>query len=200
LTGLSRFDEAVRLAERAVEMDPISTGALHAVGLAKLFEGDFEGAVAAFGNAIEVRPDWTWGYAKKGLAHALMGEKTEALALAQQTEELTGGWGSAFLQGWLAWIYSVTEQDELLQRVADRINQRIEENRIEDPFGVALTYLATGESSMALDWAERTVDERSPNAVFWNAGTADHLKLAPAGFRDSPRFIALLRKMDLLEH
>jgi len=56
LTGLARFDEAVRMAERAVEIDPIGIGALHALGLAKLFGGDFEGAVAAFGNAIEVRP------------------------------------------------------------------------------------------------------------------------------------------------
>jgi TolB-like protein len=200
LTGLARFDEAVRMAERAVEIDPIAIGALHAFGLAKLFGGDFEGAAAAFGNAIEVRPDWTWGYVKKSLAHALNGEDTEALALAEQTEKLTGGWGSAFLQGWLAWVYSVTEQDELLQRVADRINQGIEDNRTEDPFGVALTYLATGELSLALDWAERTVNERSPNAVFWSVGTADYLKLAPATFRENPRFIELLRRMDLPEH
>ena len=200
LTGLARFDEAVRMAERAVEIDPIGIGALHALGLAKLFGGDFEGAVAAFGNAIEVRPDWTWGYVKKSLAHALIGQDTEALALAEETEKLTGGWGSAFLQGWLAWVYSVTDQDELLQRVVERINRGIEENRIEDPFGVALTYLAIGDLSMALDWAERTVNERSPNAVFWGVGTADHLKLAPVGFREDPRFIELLRRMDLPEH
>jgi serine/threonine-protein kinase len=200
LTGLARFDEAVRMAERAVEIDPIAIGALHALGLAKLFGGDFEGAVTAFDNAIEVHPDWTWGYVKKSLAHALIGQDTEALSLAEQTEKLTGGWGSAFLQSWLAWVYSVTEQDELLQRVAERINQGIEDNRIEDPFGVAVIYLAIGEVSMALDWAERTVNERSPNAVFWSVGTADHLKLAPAAFRESPRFIELLRRMDLPEH
>ena len=200
LTGLARFDEAVRMAERAVEIDPIGIGALHALGLAKLFGGDFEGAVAAFGNAIEDRPGWTWGYVKKSLAHALIGQDTEALALARETEKLTGGWGSAFLQGWLAWVYSVTDQDELLQRVVERINRGIEENRIEDPFGVALTYLAIGDFSMALDWMERTVNERSPNAVFWSVGTADYLKLAPAAFRENPRFIELLRRMDLPEH
>ena len=200
LTGLARFDEAVRMAERAVEIDPIGIGALHALGLAKLFGGDFEGAVAAFGNAIEVRPDWTWGYVKKSLAHALIGQDTEALALAEETEKLTGGWGSAFLQGWLAWVYSVTDQDELLQRVVERINRGIEENRIEDPFGVALTYLAIGDLSMALDWMEKTVNERSPNTVFWGVGTADHLKLAPVGFREDPRFIEILRRMDLPEH
>jgi TolB-like protein/tetratricopeptide (TPR) repeat protein len=200
LTGLGRFDEAVRMAERAVEIDPIAIGALHALGLAKLFGGDFEGAAAAFGNAIEIHPDWTWGYVKKSLAHALNGEDAEALALAEQTEQLTGGWGSAFLQGWLAWVYSVTEQDELLQRVADRINQGIEDNRIEDPFGVALTYFATGEFSLALDWAEKTVNERSPNAVFWSVGTADHLQLVPAAVRENPRFIELLRRLGLPEH
>ena len=200
LTALGRFDEAVQMAEIAVEIDPIATGALHAVGLAKLFGGDFEGAVAAFGNAIEVRPDWTWGYIKKSLAHALMGEQTEALALARQTEELTAGWGSAFLQGWLAWVYSVTEQDELLQRVADRVNRGVEENRIEDPFGVAITYLATGELSKALDWIEKTVNDQSPNAVFWKVGTADHMRLGSATLRENPRFIELLRSINLAEY
>ncbi len=200
LTGLARFDEAVQMAERAVEIDPVGIGALHALGLAKLFGGDFEGAVTAFGNAIEVRPGWTWGYVKKSLAHALIGQDIEALALARETEKLTGGWGSAFLQGWLAWVYSVTDQDELLQRVVERINLGIEENRIEDPFGVALTYLAIGDSSMALDWVERTVNERSPNAVFWGVGTADNLKLAPVGFRENPRFTELLRRLDLPKH
>jgi hypothetical protein len=52
---------------------------------------------------------------------------------------------------------------------------------------------------MALDWIEKTVNERSPNAVFWNVGTADHLKLAPAGFREEPRFKELLSVMKLPE-
>ena len=172
LTALGRFDQAVQMAAKAVEADPISIGALHAFGFAKLMGGDFEGAAAAFGNAIEIHPGWTWGYVKKSLAHALMDEEAEALAMAAQTEELTAGWGSAFLQGWLAWVYSVTGQEALLQRVADRVDQAIEENRIEEPFGVAITYLAAGDLQTALDWVEKTVDEQSPNAVFWNVGTA----------------------------
>ena len=199
LTGLAQFNKAIEMAENALQIDPIAISALHAAGLAKLFKGDFEGAVKVFGTAIELHPAWTWGYVKKGLAHALKGEHAEALALAQHTEELAGGWGSAFLQGWLAWIYAVTEEDELLQKVVERINQGIKDNRIEDPFGVVVTYLANRESLLALDWAERTVDERSPNAMFWNVGTADHLKLAPAGFREEPRFIELLSRMKLLE-
>ncbi len=199
LTALGRFDEAVQMAGKAVESDPISIGALHAFGFAKLMGGDFEGAVAAFGNAIEIHPGWTWGYVKKSLAHALMGDRDEALVMAQQTEELIGGWGSAFLQGWLAWVYSVTEQEELLQRVAYRVGQGIEENRIEEPFGVAITYLAVGELPTALDWVEKTVVEQSPNAVFWNVGTADHMQLGPAELRENPRFNELLRRMNLID-
>ncbi|MGD9264278.1 MAG: hypothetical protein PVJ71_00720 [Lysobacterales bacterium] len=199
LTGLAQFDKAIEMAESALRIDPIAIGALHGAGFAKLFKGDFEGAAKMFGTAIELHPAWTWGYVKKGLAHALMGGRAEALALARQAEELTAGWGSAFLQGWLAWIYSVTGEDELLQKVVDRVNQGIKDHRIEDPFGVAITYLASGESSMALDWIEKTVNERSPNAVFWNVGTADHLKLAPAGFREEPRFKELLSVMKLPE-
>jgi TolB-like protein/lipoprotein NlpI len=197
LTALGRFDEAIRMAEEAIARDPIATGALHALGFAKLLQGDFEGAAVAFGNAVEVRPDWKWGYVKKSLAHALMGEQTEALALAAQAEEMTAGWGSAFLQGWLAWIYSVSGQEERLNQVVERINKAIEENRIEDPFGVAITYLAIGEHSMALDWIEKTVDEHSPNAIFWKVGTADHMRLDTSVIREDPRFVALLEKINL---
>jgi TolB-like protein/Tfp pilus assembly protein PilF len=199
LTAVARFEEAVQMAEKAVDIDPISIGALHAFGFAKLMGGDFDGAAIAFQNAIEIHPGWTWGYVKKSLAHALMGEWDEALAMAEETEELTDGWGSAFLQGWLAWVYSVTEQDELLRLVVERVDRGIRENRIEEPFGVAITYLAAGDLSVALDWVEKTVDDRSPNAVFWNVGTAAHMKLGPAELRDSPRFIELLRRMNLAD-
>jgi TolB-like protein len=199
LMGLARFDRAIEMAENALEIDPIAKGALHAAGLARLFKGDFKGSIEVFGTAIELHPSWTWGYVKKGLAHALMGEHAEALALAQQTEELSAGWGSAFLQSWLAWIYAITDEGELLQEVVERINQGIKENRIEDPFGVAVTYLANRQPLLALDWVEKTVDERSPNALFWNVGTADHLKLAPVGFREEPRFIEVLNRLKLLE-
>jgi len=197
LTALGRFDEAVRMGEKAIDRDPIATGALHALGFAKLLSGDFEGAVAAFGDTIEVRPDWTWGYIKKSLAHALMGERAEALALAAQVEEMTAGWGSAFLQGWLAWVYSVTGEEERLNQVVERINRGIEEKRVEDPFGVAITYLAIGEHSMALDWIEETVNGHSPNAVFWKVGTADHMRLGDTALREHPRFVALLEKINL---
>ena len=197
LTGLGRFDESVALAERAIDLDPLTLGALHADGLARLFAGDFEGAVAAFGNAIEVRPDWTWGYLKKGLAHALLDQKPEALALAEQAEEMTGGWGSAFMQGWLAWTYSVAGDEEGVSRIVERVQKGIEDGRIEDPFGVAITYLAAGDIPWALDWAEITVRERSPDAVFWATGTAPHLRLAPKSFREHPRFVELLSSIGL---
>jgi TolB-like protein/tetratricopeptide (TPR) repeat protein len=199
LTGLGRFDLAIEMAERALRIDPITISALHAAGLAKLFKGDFEGAAEVFGTAIELHPTWTWGYVKKGIAHALNGEHSEALALARRTEEMSKGWGSAFLQGWLAWVYAVTGEDDLRREVVARVKQGIKDNRIEDPFGVAVMYLANKETSLALDWAEKTVEEQSPNAMFWNVGTADHLKLAPQGFRDEPRFKALLGRLKLLE-
>lgn len=197
LTAQGRFDEAIEMAEEAVGRDPIATGALHALGFAKLLKGDFEGAVAAFGNAVEVRPDWTWGYAKKGLAHALLGERDEALALADQVEEMTAGWGSAFLQGWLAWLYAVVGDEDRVNQVVERINGGIAEKRIEDPFGVAIMHLATGEHSKALDWMEKTVNDRSPNAVFWKVGTADHMRLSTAALKKDPRFVALLEDLNL---
>ena len=198
LIGLLRFDEAVDIAERAVEIDPLSTGALHAVGFAKLWAGDFEGAAEAFGHAIEIHPGWTWGHVKKGLSHALAGQHAEALVLAERAEELSEGWGSAFLQGWLAWIYSVTDSRELLDRTVERVEHGMEENRIEDPIAVVATYLAAGDLARALDWAERTVEAGSPNAVFMSGFLGEHMDpLAPSGFRESPRFLAALRRMGL---
>ena len=63
----------------------------------------------------------------------------------------------------------------------------------------AITCLANSQWLLALDWAERTIDERSPNAVLWKVGNAAHLKLAPASFLQEPWFIELLSRMKLLE-
>jgi TolB-like protein len=200
LTALGRSDEALAMAKHAIDFDPIALGALHADSLARLLSGDFDGAVVSTGNVIEVHPEWAWGYVKKGLAHALLNQKAEALMLAEKTEELTDGWGSAFLQGWLAWLYKVVGGQDDLERIRVRIENGIEAGQVEDPFGVAIAYLAIGDTPKALDWGERTIEERSPNSMFWAVGTASHLKLAPDDFREHPRFAELLQEIGLEPH
>ena len=197
LTGLGRFDEAILMAERAVDIDPIAVGALHAEGHARLISVDYEGAQVTKDHVIEVYPDWAWGYVKKGLAHALLNQRAEALVLAKKTEELTGGWGSAFLQGWLAWLYKVVGEQDELERIRVRIERGIDEGQVEDPFGVAVVYLAMGDTPKALDWIERTIEERSPNSMFWAVGTSPYLKLAPENFQEHPRFAELLQEIGL---
>ena len=149
-------------------------------------------------NALELHPNWLWGHVKKGLAHALAGQREEALTSTEKAEELTGGWGSAFLQGWIAWTYAVIGDREAVDRIVRRGEQGVEEKRIEDPIGVVLAYLAAGDVERSLDWAERTVEEGSPNAVFMSVLTQDHMApLAPPGFGDNPRFRALLARLQI---
>ncbi len=61
------------------------------------------------------------------------------------------------------------------------------------PTGVASAYAEAGETVLALDWLEKSFEERDPNLPY--AFTAPNL----AALRSEPRFQALRRKMNLPE-
>lgn len=197
LMALLRFEEAQSTAHKALEIDPIDASALHAVGITKFWGGDFEGAAEAFEDWARIHPDHTWSHVKHGLALAFSGKCDEALAVAETAEELSRGWGSAFMQAWLAWLYHLCDREELFNRAVNRIQRGIEDNRIEDPVAVVFVYSAIGDESKTLDWMEKMVDQRSSTAAFLQIFKQPYLRsVVPATLQKNPRYLELLRRMN----
>lgn len=184
-----RPDEALAQGKRAMELDPFSAKNLsfHAGLLFAL--GRYDEAIAQARNALRIQPGQ--GIAVRALFRALRqkGLQDEAMAEMKASQDPTiyrecvealepGYREGGYRLGW--------------KRVAEHRALRYGKTHA-NPTGPAWAYAAAGETLLALDWLEKSFEERDPNLPY--AFTAPNL----AALRSEPRFQALRRKMNLPE-
>ena len=169
LADVGRFKEALPLADKAVELDPISISSLHNLGWTNLLARNFKKSSEAFGKALELHPNWVWGHIKKAYGHIFLNEFEKALFHAERAEQLfKDGWGSELLQITLAFIYKNCNQKEKADAVINRFLKYAAENTLEDPWTLSFIYYLKGDYKKANEWEEKTVEAKSPSAYLMN--------------------------------
>ena len=165
LADLGRYKEALPLADKAVELDPVSISSLHNLGWVNLLAGNYKKSTEAFGKALELHPNWVWGHIKKALGHISMKEYDKALSHAESAEQLfKDGWGSELLQTQLGFIYKNCNQKEKADAVIDRFLKYAAENTLKDPFTLSYIYYLKGDNKKAIEWEEKTMEGKFPSA------------------------------------
>jgi len=165
LADLGRHKEALPLADKAVELDPVSIPSLHNLGWVNLLAGNYKKSSEAFGKALELHPNWVWGHIKKAYGHIFMKECDKALSLAESGEKLfKDGWGSELLQTQLGFIYKNCNQNEKADAVINRFLKYAAENTLKDPFTLSFIYYMKGDHKKASEWEEKTMEGRYPSA------------------------------------
>ena len=180
--ALGRFDEALTLDRRAVELDPLNTFSHFDRGLHAYYAGRSEEAVAALKKLLEINPE-------RPLAHELLGKVYLAQAHPQESltemERETESWGR--LDG-LALAYHALER----KKESDvSLAELIAKFHMESAFQIAEVYGFRGESDKTFEWLERAYTQR-------DTGLAQ-LKGDPLlkNIEHDPRYAAFLKKMRL---
>jgi len=165
LADLGRHKEALPLADKAIELDPVSISSLHNLGWVNFLAGNYKKSSDAFGKALELHPTWVWGYLKKAYGHIFMKEYDKALSLAESGEKLfKDGWGSELLQSQLGFIYKNCNQKEKADAVINRFLKYAAENTLKDPFTLSFIYYLKGDNKKANEWEEKTMEGKFPSA------------------------------------
>jgi class 3 adenylate cyclase/TolB-like protein len=171
LADLGRYKEALPLADKAVELDPVSISSLHNLGWVNQLAGNYKKSTEAFGKALELHPTWVWGHIKKAYGHIFLKECDKALSLAENGEKLfKDGWGSELLQTQLVYIYKNCGQKEKADLVINRFLKYASENTIKDPFTLSLIYYLKGDYKKANEWEEKTMEGRYQSAYLMSLG------------------------------
>jgi TolB-like protein/Tfp pilus assembly protein PilF/predicted Ser/Thr protein kinase len=102
LMSMGRLDEGLVESQRAWDLDPLSVGPIHDIAINYLVRGDYEEAEAHFRKAIEVNPNWTWGYIKLARTLAHEGDCEEALARAETGYQRIADGVAPTSRAWLA--------------------------------------------------------------------------------------------------
>ena len=195
LADVGRYKEALPLAEKAVELDPVSISSLHNLGWTNLVASNFQKSVDAFGKALELHPNWIWGYIKQAYAYIFLHEYDKALHNAEKAEKLfKDGWGSELLQVTLAFIYSKCNQKDKAEAVLNRFFKYASENTLEDPWDLSYIYYLKGDYQKSNEWEEKTIEARSFGAYLLNIAIFYDKK-----FFESPEHQQILKKMGFVK-
>ena len=184
--ALERNDEALAMERRAQELDPLAHRA--DVARALLRAGRYDEALQAATHAVELDPHYArahatlgWAYLKKGIVKQGVAELEIAVSLSPGDTLWLAQLGQAYgMVGDVARARNVLHQLEELAR-----------QRFVSPYHIAFVYTGLGEQDSAMDWLERAYEDRS-GPVYSVKGSFLFTTL-----HGHPRFIALLRKMNL---
>lgn len=186
LTPWGRHEEAIATIRRAIALDPNSLLYRSDLSVTLMLAQRNDEAIAEAKGLLAREPTsaqawWILGWAswRKGAHDAAIEAFKKRVELTGQSFPSLGGLGFAYAQA--------GKRDEALKVLAT-MKERAKKETF-DPMGFAWIYLGLGEHDAALEWLQKTYDER-PNMelAFINTGTI----WDPV--RANPRFIALLKK------
>jgi serine/threonine-protein kinase len=181
-----RFDEAIAMYQRALELDPIVLGA--ELGTAYLRAGSFDEALRQANRVVESSPTYArghatlaWALVKKGLYDQGIEHLRTAISLAPD---------EIIWQAQLGQVYGIMG-DEASARGVLRQIQDLARERYVSPYYFAYVHTGLGEYDRAMDYLEQAFADRA-GAVYGIKGSFLFTAL-----HSHPRFTALLRKMNL---
>lgn len=189
LSGLGRHDEALPVAWRALENDPLSLIIKGAVGDVLFYARRYEEAIALYRETLAVDANFLAGHTDLARALEHVGCHEEAIAEFQAAAALVTK-GPPEPSSGLAHVYARMGRREEALAIVDRLLD-LSRERYVSSYGFASIFSCLGEVATALDWLERAFDEHDQTLVWIKV----HPRLDP--LRGEPRFRSLLERMRL---
>jgi adenylate cyclase len=179
--SLGRFSESLKLAERALTLDPLGA-AWGKIGWAHFSNGDLEEAARAFRREVELYP--TASMAHFRYASVLLAQGNALAALAEYKLETLPG---ARDVGVAIAVDALGRRAEADRLMADAI--KVWGNALA--FQVTYLYAQRGDADQAFAWLDRAYRQRD--------GGMQDLKSEPRfkKLRQDPRYSQLMQKMNL---
>jgi serine/threonine protein kinase/Tfp pilus assembly protein PilF len=188
LSSLGRSEEAVALARRALDLDPVSTATSHVLAVQLYLARQFDQAIEQCHKTLEMDPNYAVAYALLGQIYASKGLYREALPDLDKFSALSRGSGTAV--GLLGYTRGrLGERDEAL-RVLEELRE-VSKRTFVSAFFFALVYAGIEEKDQAFAWLGKACEERFNRLAY--------LKVEPLWdpLRSDPRFAELLQRVGI---
>jgi len=163
LAGMLRPSEARREIEKAHALDPLSVLVSTDMGFELYYERNYEKAIQALRDAIEMNPKSPLPHFWLGRVYQAQQKYPEAIGEYQAAGPGVARWPPA-LAG-LGHLYGLLGRRADALRVLDQMRDMAAKGFVT-AYAPALVHLGLGEKEQALAWLNRSVEERA-NWLFW---------------------------------
>jgi TolB-like protein/Flp pilus assembly protein TadD len=188
LSSFARHGEAVREAERAIELDPFCLVVSTSAAWTHYAAGDYPAAIARCRYAIDLDPDYL--PARRMLAAAYLQTDRRSQAVAVLEEAAAIGTTDPVVLSWLAHVHAVTGAPDEARRLILRVHS-LEQTRHVPTYHLALAYTGLGDIEKAFELLERACLDRDP--------ALPGIMVEPrfALLRADPRYHVVLERLNL---
>jgi TolB-like protein/DNA-binding winged helix-turn-helix (wHTH) protein/tetratricopeptide (TPR) repeat protein len=158
LMTMGRFDEAVRAARHARDLDPLSISENTTLGVRLYYARRFDAAIEALEQTLRINPDFAVAHWGLGETRRELQQHDAAIASLRRAVALSGN--SAYMRAWLAHaLASAGRREEALAIRADL--ERLASGRYVSPFLFALMASGFHDRAGTLAWLAKVRDARS---------------------------------------
>jgi len=184
-----KSDNAVLTARKAIELDPLSGNAYHALGASLISSDRIEEAIEKLRYAQEISPKhlpsirWLgWAYREAGMLEEAMVEIEKGLCLFP---------GEQWLQSDMGHVYALRGEKEKTRGILNRLLEESEMKSVPT-FAIASLFADLGEIDQVFEYLERGYERREGIGF-------PIIRLMPLSrlLSADPRFIAFLKKTGL---
>jgi serine/threonine-protein kinase len=180
--AMGRFDEALELNRRAIELDPLSVPTVFNLGVLNRRAHRFDEAEAAFRKALELNPEYHFAHQALGGIHLLRSELPAALEeMEREPEPFWRRYG-------LALVYHALGREAEADAALAEISAA---NGGDAAYQIAQIHAFRGERDEAFAWLERAFSQRDGGLMNL---LGDPLLVS---LEDDPRYRSFVTKLRL---
>jgi len=186
LAPLSQFEDAIAQLKRALQLDPLSMIINADVGTVLTNARRYDEAIEQLRKTLEMDPSFYYAHYNLGEALEMKGLTENAIAEYQRAIALND---DPVPQALLGHLYAKMGRKDEARRILQRLRDSPKE-RYVTPYLFAMIHLGLGEKDRAIDFLEKTYEDRDGYSIAF-------IKVDP--FLDplhgDPRFEALVQKV-----
>jgi TolB-like protein/DNA-binding winged helix-turn-helix (wHTH) protein/Tfp pilus assembly protein PilF len=179
---IGRFDKALQLGRRAVDLDPLNAASWENLGEIEFFNGQLDKAAADCKKAVELNPDVSPGPFYLTQIYIMQGRPQDALDPEIERARSDSLRGIVHAIAYYA-LGRKEESDAALRELITKYHT-------SDAYGIAVVYAFRNQSDEAFEWLERAYAQRDGGLI---ATKVDPLLKS---LHSDPRFAAFLKKLN----
>lgn len=188
LSNTGRHNEALAEAKKAIDIEPLSLRANSFYGMFLYHAGRYDEAIVQFQRVLDLDPNYRLALMFMSRTLVEQGKFDEAIAAARKAQENSKE--AADPLTYEAYALGKSGRRTAASAILKRFLSE-SDHRYVSPYNTALIYSAIGDDENALKYLEKAYAEKDIRMVF--------LGVEPkwGALRSEPRFIELLKKMNL---